>query len=155
MKTFAARRLAAAVTVAVPALVIAACSGVAGTATPEAAPAVTSTRAAPTTSSAPGASRAPTPPAPEGGCTVTVAGLGQISMTGSGGRASTTPDGTSFSCASGPLIDITAIGDGGVTFAAAGVETLVAAGETATVGAYSVTVTSVEGDRAVFQATPS
>jgi hypothetical protein len=84
---------------------------------------------------------------------VTVSGPGRLSMTGSG-RASSTNGSISFSCGTGPLVAIAAIGDGEVSFSAEGIETAVAKGSVAAVGPYQISVIDAGADAARFQVVP-
>jgi hypothetical protein len=143
-------RLVLTVALATPAMLVTGCSAtVPGSAAPQAGGA----SAQPSPTSSPVApSQAPL--SPTDGCTVSVSGPGRLSMTGSG-RASSTQGSISFACGTGPLVAITAIGDGGVSFSADGAETAVAKGSIAAVGPYQVSVIDAAGDAARFQVVPA
>jgi hypothetical protein len=127
-------RLVLAVVLAAPALLVAGCSAdVPGTPAPLAG-------GSPAPPVPPPSPQRPTPASPADDCIVTVQGPGRISMTGSG-RVSTRNGASSVSCGTGPLVGITTISDGGVSFSpSGGGATTVAEGSTTTVGQYEVSV---------------
>jgi hypothetical protein len=108
----------------------------------------------------------PTPPAPgggsggsattpSGGCQVAIAGRGQIRVSGSSNRVSTVNGASSLSCGGGPVVDIVSVADGAVTFSADGAAPVrIAAGQTAAVDSYQITVSSAAGDSAQFAVVP-
>lgn len=146
MKILAARpRLAAAAVLAASALLAAGCTS-SITGSPAMSPGVTADRL-PSTSQA-----VPQPAAP--GCKVTV-GRGVVSMSGSGGRASTSNGVTSFSCRNGPLIAVGPIADAGISLSVDGAAAMtIAPGASGAVGPYQISVISISAGTAMFQVTP-
>lgn len=76
--------------------------------------------------------------------------VGSLEMTG-GGEMVVGPEGTSFSCRTGPLISLTRIANTAVTFTAAGVPVTITNGSSAAVGPYQITVLSIDAGTAMFK----
>jgi hypothetical protein len=118
---------------------------------------------------APGASSgdvvAPAPPAPApaaspvalapvtGGCEVTIAGS-SIRMSG-GGRVRTINGAHQLACRNGPLLGVQSVAAEGVRFQLDDQSVLVAAGATAEIGAYRITVKEIDAPTAEFALGPT
>ena len=85
-----------------------------------------------------------------GGCQVTIRGPGSVRVSGAS-NVVTRNGASSLSCAGGPLMAVERVEDGAVTFSVDGGQPVrIAAGETGSVGDYSVTVDEADGERAEF-----
>lgn len=138
--------------VLVSGLVVAGCSSaVPGVAAPQSgSSSESSTPVPPATSAPPSVTQNP----PQGGCKVTV-GRGTIVISGGGGRAITSNGNTQFSCRTGPLIAVGAIGDNSVAFSATGSNATITVNSTVSVGPYLITVVSIQNGTATLQVVPT
>jgi hypothetical protein len=109
----------------------------------------------------------PTPPAPSrpgdtsggsvpaGACQITISGPGRIRVSGASNRVTTINGASSLSCGGGPVLAVDSVADGAVTLSADGAAPVrIAAGESADVESYKVTVTSADGAAAQFVVAP-
>jgi hypothetical protein len=92
---------------------------------------------------------------PEGACQITVSGRGNVKASGGSSEVTTINGATSLSCGGGPRLDIDEIADGAVALSASGAAPVrIAAGETASVASYQVSVSTAQGDAARFVLVP-
>jgi hypothetical protein len=92
---------------------------------------------------------------PAGACQVTIRGPGSIRVSGASNRVSTVNGASSLSCGRGPTVAIDEIADGAVTLTPdGGAPVRIAAGQTAAVDSYQVTVSSADGSAATFVVAP-
>jgi hypothetical protein len=92
---------------------------------------------------------------PEGACQITVSGRGSVQASGGSSDITTINGATTLSCGGGPELDIDEIADGAVALSASGAAPVrIAAGETAAVASYQVTVSAAQGDAARFVLVP-
>jgi hypothetical protein len=92
---------------------------------------------------------------PEGACQITVSGRGNVKASGGSSEVTTINGATSLSCGGGPRLDIDEIADGAVALSTSGSAPVrIAAGETAAVASYQVSVSAAQGDAARFVLVP-
>jgi hypothetical protein len=92
---------------------------------------------------------------PDGACQITVSGRGNVKASGGSSEVTTINGATSLSCGGGPRLDIDEIADGAVALSTSGAAPVrIAAGETASIASYQVSVSAAEGDAARFVLVP-
>jgi hypothetical protein len=88
-------------------------------------------------------------------CQVTVNGPGSVRVSGASSRVTTINGASSLSCDDGPVLDIGTVADGAVALSADGAAPVrIAAGQSASVGSYKVSVSSADGAAAQFVVEP-
>jgi hypothetical protein len=90
-----------------------------------------------------------------GACQVSVGGRGNVRVSGGSSRVTTTNGASSLSCGGGPVLDIVEVADGALTLSGDGAAPVrIAAGGSAEVESYRVSVASVDGEAARFVLEP-